>query len=236
VGDVVVLQNFGAPELRADGRSVSLTGVAAPGQPPIRVRWAGTQTPLRQFASGAYGRIVGTRETLLQEAVRDMDLHGLPDPIKKLPVLLNESVPGTQATIHGDLNLENALVGPGGFVWLIDFAQTRDGHTLYDFAHLEAEIIAHVIAPQLGSEPQLGSGPQLGSATAGFVAALRRGEYPLLNQMRQVAAKCLFNHTVAREYDLALYVTCLGATKYANLTRTQQHLLYLTAAHLAQSL
>ena len=60
-------------------------------------------------------------------------------------------VSGTQSTIHGDLNLENALVVPGDFIWLIDFAMTRDGHTLFDFAHLEAEIIAQVIAPQLGS-------------------------------------------------------------------------------------
>ena len=72
---------------------------------------------------------------------------GLPDPLYRLPGLLKESISGTQSTIHGDLNLENILVGLGGFVWLIDFASTRDGHTLFDFAHLGAELIAHVTRP-----------------------------------------------------------------------------------------
>ncbi|NJM40467.1 MAG: hypothetical protein HC853_06735 [Anaerolineae bacterium] len=39
IGDVVVLQNFPSAELRVDGKSLSLTGQAAPGQPPLRVRW-----------------------------------------------------------------------------------------------------------------------------------------------------------------------------------------------------
>ena len=156
VGDVVVLEHFpvGGIEMRADGRSLSLRGEAAAGQPPLRARWLDADlAQTRRFANGVFGRIVGTRETLLREWMTDpatTDLHGLPDPISKLPSLLNERVQGTQSTIHGDLNLENGLVGPGGFVWLIDFAETRDGHALYDFAHLEAEIIAHIIAP---SEP-----------------------------------------------------------------------------------
>ena len=225
IGDVVALQHFptSGVELRADGRSLSLKGEAAAGQPPLRLRWLDADlAQTRRFANGAFGRIVGTRETLLREWVtgpETADLHGLPDPIAKLPRLLGERVQGTQSTIHGDLNLENGLVGPGGFVWLIDFAETRDGHALYDFAHLEAEIIAHVIAP---SEPDAGR----------FVAQLQAGAYSLLQEMHQMAAKCLFNPSQMREYELALGVTCLGATKYGNLTAHQQHLLFLTAANL----
>ena len=44
------------------------------------------------------------------------------EDLERLPAWLNQTVAGTQSTIHGDLNLENALVGPGGIVWLIDFA------------------------------------------------------------------------------------------------------------------
>ena len=58
------------------------------------------------------------------------------DPSTSVPVMSPRSI------IHGDLNLENVLIGPGGMVWLIDFATTREGHPLMDFAHLEAEIIA----------------------------------------------------------------------------------------------
>ena len=177
-GDLVTLRHISQTELRADGRSLSLRGQPQPGQPPLRLRWLSLANP-----EGAAGRVVATRFTLLHDIVAGMDLFGLPDPLERLPGLLNEMVSGTQSTIHGDLNLENALVGPGDFIWLIDFAMTRDGHTLFDFAHLEAEIIAQVIAPQLGS-------PQ------DYLDLLQReGEssvpqfYALLAALRQIASR-----------------------------------------------
>jgi aminoglycoside phosphotransferase (APT) family kinase protein len=166
--------------------------------------------------------VTATRAALLRDAVAGFDLHGLPEPLARLPALLNESVAGTQSTIHGDLNLENILVGPGGFVWLIDFAQTRDGHPLYDFAHLEAEVIAHVVAAEM--------------SPADYVGVLSGAPHALLSTLHQIAARCLFNPAQPREYDLALYAACLGALKFPNLDRHQRHLLYLTAAHLSQSL
>jgi hypothetical protein len=163
-----------------------------------------------------------------------MERMGLGDPIARLPDLLMKTVSGSQSTIHGDLNLENILVGPGGFVWLIDFAQTRDGHTLFDFAHLGAEIIAHVIAPQVGglqayfellrSDPFGGQNPAPG----------RFGS--LLAGLSEIAGKCLFNPSQPEEFKLALCLACLGALKYHNLDYNQKHLLYLTAAHLSSSL
>lgn len=213
VGDVVEVRGFTVVERRPDGRSLSLAGPARPGQPPWRLRWLSLRPPER----GRTARIVATRETLLREMALGFDRRGLPDPMPRLPALLSESVAGTQSTIHGDLNLENILVGPGGFVWLIDFAETRDGHPLFDFAHLEAQIIAHVLAPQWG-----GAWPP--------------AEEPLRPALRAIALRCLFNPSQPREYDLALCLACLGALKYTNLDAHQKHLLYLTAAHLAQSL
>ena len=229
IGDIVVLQNFPSAELRVDGKSLSLTGQAAPGQPPLRVRWmrqdGGRKSggAASRFASGAFGKVIGTRESLLREGAEGVALQGLPDPLQNLGARLNESVAGTQSTIHGDLNLENGLVGPGGMIWLIDFAETRDGHALYDFAHLEAEILAHVIAPRMTN-------------TSEFVAVLQSESDPLLNQMHQIAAKCLFNPSTMREYWLALYATCLGATKYANMNAHQRQCLYVAAAYIGQKL
>ena len=221
IGDIVMLQNFPSAELRVDGKSLSLTGQAAPGQPPLRVRWSDSQT--WSVNRGAMGKVTGTRESLLREGAAGVDLQGLPDPLLNLNARLNESVAGTQSTIHGDLNLENGLVGPGGLIWLIDFAETRDGHALYDFAHLEAEILAHVIAPRMTN-------------TNEFIATLQNENHPLLNQMHQIAAKCLFNPGTMREYWLALYATCLGATKYANMNAHQRQCLYLAAAYLSKKL
>lgn len=230
VGARVILRGFTHVERRADGESLSLRGEPTPGQPALRVRWLGLSEP-----NGATGRVVATRQTLLRGFVDGFDLFGLPDPLMKLPALLDERVNGTQSTIHGDLNLENILLGPGGigpqgFVWLIDFAQTRDGHPLYDFAHLEAEIIAHVIAPQINTPAEylrLLQDPE--NARSNSIYALR---FPL----HDIASRCLFNPSQPREYDLALFMACLGALKFNNLNVTAKHLLYLTAAYIGQNL
>ncbi len=218
MGDVVTLRRLRVAERRPDGESLSLAGDTVPGHPPLRLRWASLAPP-----EGATARVTATRETLLRAFVKDFDLHGLPDPLLKLPALLNERVIGTQSTIHGDLNVENILVGLGGFLWLIDFAQTRDGHPLYDFAHLEAEIIAHVIAPKLGSP-------------ADILPILNSNSNSLLSTLHSIASRCLFNPSQPREYHLARYMACLGALKYVNLQPFQKHVLYLTAAHGAQTL
>jgi len=216
-GDVITMTNLRIVERRPDGKSLSLQGTLTPGSPSLRVRWQSLKPP-----SGEAARVVATRETLLRDFTADFDRFSLPDPIAKLPALLDERLIATQSTIHGDLNLENILVGPGGFVWLIDFAQTRDGHPLYDFAHLEAGIIAQVIAPQFNSAFEYL--PQLDSL------------HPLRATLHAIAGRCLFNPSQPREYHLALFMACIGALKYVNLNSFQKHVLYLTAAHLSQSL
>lgn len=218
IGDLVTLRDFARVERRPDGRSCGLTGHARPGQSPLRVRWLGPSLDETNT-----GRVVATRHTLLRGFVAGMDLFGLPDPLEGVSAWLAESVAGTQSTIHGDLNLENVLIGPGGLVWLIDFAQTRDGHTLSDFAHLESEIVAHVLALQ-ADDP------------GAYLRRLQAGGYPLLDVVRDMAARCLFDSARPREYQLAQVMACLGALKYENLNPRQKHCLYLTAAHLAQTL
>jgi hypothetical protein len=217
-GDVIRLQNLRPVELRPDGRSLSLSGAPPPGQPPLRVRWLSLAPP-----ANAVGQVVATRAALLADSVSSFALGALPDPLTRLPALLSERVSGTQATIHGDLNLENVLVGPGGFVWLIDFAQTRDGHTLFDFAYLEAALIAQVIAPSMTFHPD------------GY-AQLADGLHPLQSAVRATANRCLFNPDHPREYWLALCLACLGGLKFVNLDHTQKEHLYLTAAVLASRL
>ncbi len=218
VGEVVRLQHLRPVELRPDGESLSLAGVAAPGQPPLRARWLSTTSPV-----GAVARVAATRATLLADMTFDFALLGLPEPLARLPSLLNETISGTQSTIHGDLNLENVLVGPGGFMWLIDFAQTRDGHALFDFAYLEAAIIANVLPPEHPEWPE-------------SYAALAAGEHPLQAAVRGMAERCLFNPARWREYRLALFLACLGALKYTNLDPNQKYRLYLTAAALSEHL
>lgn len=226
-GDLVRVARFAEPEVRPDGRSLSLAGLAQPGEPPLRLRWLSLKPPEPTTA-----RVVATRAAVLREAVAGLDLLGLPDPLPRLPEWLAETVAGSQSVIHGDLNLENALVGPGGFVWLIDFARTRDGHPLFDFAHLTAEVIAHVIAPQVSAPREylaLWQSARPPAAPAGRLA-------PLLGALWQLADRCLANAAQPREFHLALTLACLGALKHATLDTHRHHLLYLTAAAVAETL
>lgn len=224
-GALVRLSHFPQTELRADGQSLSLQGATRPGQAPLRVRWLSAARP-----DGALGRVAATRLDLLRGFTAGCDLGGLPDPLLRLPALLEETIAGSQSTVHGDLNLENVLIGPGGMLWLIDFARTRDGHTLFDFAHLRAELVAHVLAPQI---PTGAAYLELLQNPAGSPHA-RCGA--LLNTVDELAARCLLNPARPDEYRRAAVLASLGALKYANMDAHARCLLYLTAAHLCLSL
>lgn len=227
--ELVTLANFPHIEKRLDGRSLSLAGLSTPGSPTPRVRWLSLAQP-----NGATGKVVATRWSLLQQCVQNMERFGLPDPLPLLPKIMQESLMGAQSTIHGDLNLENILVGPGGFVWLIDFAMTREGHTLFDFAHLSADLIAHVISSKISLSAYLEVLPQVFVGTSKPEALATPVD--LLATMLQIARRCLFDPAQPREFHLALYLSCLGALKFINLNSTQKQYLYLTAAYLSKLL
>jgi hypothetical protein len=212
-------------ERRAGGRSLALSGLPYGSQPALRLRWLGPQIGRR-----AVGQVVSDRRIRLRELTAGLTLEGLPDPLERLESLLEERVRGSRAVLHGDLNLENALVGPGGMLWLIDFAQTREGHTLYDFAHLEAELIAHVVAEQKPSPVDYLA------LLAGSPPAVLAPQAELLQAVYAIAARCLFDPADDREYQLARWAACLGALKFANLEVEARQLLYLSAAYIGREL
>jgi len=228
IGDVITLSAFPLVEQRPDGVSYSLTGSPIAGQPPLRIRVNSLEQP-RLKRQQAW-RIAGTRDTLLRSFVSGLDLLGMPEPLDKLAVIEHRSIQGTQSIIHGDLNLENVLAGPGAFVWLIDFASTREGHTLFDFARLETELITQIAAPAIpDAQAYLAMQQQLDQDGADMT-----GAGLLIHTTRTLAWRCLFNPLQRNEYWMALYMTTLGSLKFTNLTSHQRHLLYLTAAHVAQ--
>jgi hypothetical protein len=218
-GAKIPLRKFTLADLRSDGKSISLRGQIQPGHPPLRITWLSREKP----AVGTLAEVVADRWAVLEEVTRGFDRCGLPDPLAFLPQALQTQVNGTQSIIHGDLNLENILVGPGGMLWLIDFASTQEGHTLADFAHLGAELIAHVLIRQV-EDPQE------------FLRRLAEHQFPLLNSLDKIAAECMFNPAYTKEFQLALYMSCIGGLKYINLDASAKQLLYLTAAYLSQQI
>ena len=136
VGELVTLRNFTQRE-RARMAPACLCWVSRPpgSRRCVCAGWAWLSP------TGRLGGWLPPAAACWQDCSRRFRRYGLPDPSGALTCpCWRASIAGTHSTIHGDLNLENVLVGPGEFVWLIDFAQTRDGHPLFDFAHLEAEL------------------------------------------------------------------------------------------------
>ena len=120
-------------------------------------------------------------------------------------------------------NVDVLIVGAGPAGLFLATALTRDGHALFDFAYLEACLIAQVISPATPDDRQ-------------FLVQLERDDDPLRVAMHTIARRCLFNPDRLREYQLALTVACLGALKFYNLDPVQKQRLYLTAAYLSQTL
>jgi hypothetical protein len=217
-GDILRLGRFQRLKPRLDGKSWSLVGEAAPGKPALRLRWLSAKPP----ESGALAKVVASRVDLLRGWTASFERFGLPDPLQHLERWLATTIQGTRSTIHGDLNLENILIGPGELVWLIDFAQTREGHPMFDFAHLGGEIVAHILAERCGS----------GEA---YLERLAAGD-ELLQTVQEIASRCMFDPQQVDEYRLPLILACLGALKFNNLSPLARHCLYLTAAFEAEKI
>jgi hypothetical protein len=117
---------------------------------------------------------------------------------------------------------------------------------MFDFSHLEAEIISHVIAPQVSTSEYLELLKTQSHTTQGRdnkaspemntdleqLTPKSRSLLTLIETAREFAVKCLSNPSRPLEYYLALTISCLGALKYRNLDAHQKHMLYLTAASL----
>lgn len=113
-------------------------------------------------------RVWKTRYDALMNAVglldAPFDIHGktivigsahndkLPNPIIAYEDLLYRHINGSTSKIHGDLHLGNILVGPGDNPFLVDFAHSRDGHTLFDWVTLEISVLCEFVIKQAGED------------------------------------------------------------------------------------
>lgn len=216
-GDILHLTHFRLKSVNPRLGKFSLVGEAKDGHAPIRVSYYGPELPAK-----ITGVVDYTRQTFLKERTAGFDRLGLPDPLDRLSEVMGATMTSTRSVIHGDLNLENILVGPGSTLWLIDFAETREGHTLFDIAHLYVEVVAHILSQQ-AETPQA------------YVEGLKYG-YPLLDVLADLARRYSFFNEEDLELTLAAFISCLGAQKYRNLDEKARYYLYLTAAYLAANI
>ena len=172
----------------------------------------------------------------------------LPNPLSLLSQVLEQHVLGTSSVIHGDLNLGNILVGPGNFAWLIDFAWTRRGHTLLDFAWLEVHLVTHILAERFG-EPGPRSDPtvllpvldwlETGDLERPFPFEHRSQQKAatMLAAVRRIVRQCLFSQKHPQEHRWPLALCYLSALRFrfpdeVNGRSLSKQLALVAAAHL----
>lgn len=241
-GQSVCLQGFQVAEIRPGRQHVTLTA-NPPGEAsaPLRLRLetenAASYRPGTRLDT-LNAVVTATRQTLLAQAARralptfepeatHLNLSGrtYPNPLIGLPEMLNEVIEARVSTIHGDLNLENILVDEAtGFAWLIDFAETRSGPTLFDLQRLEGQIITKLLPPAVA---QAGLGPEV---MAGLFDSLHadpprpaaphralQEPYTVLVNLRRLARQHLMDDRDWDEYYLGLVFTLLGTLKFRGL-------------------
>jgi len=194
------------------------------------------------------GRVWETRAAALMAAAQalepDFDLQAdtipgigkperLPNPILAHDDLLDRYVDGTLSKIHGDLHLGNILVGPNGSAFLIDFAQTRNGHTLFDWASLEVSLLTDVVMPVIGDDWYSVR------LVLRYIASLQKDlpdTVPVLNEVmqhvlavREIARECLARDGSWSEYYVALAMCALRAYTWDTLSLGARRLMFCLA-------
>ncbi|MEM7132020.1 MAG: tetratricopeptide repeat protein [Chloroflexota bacterium] len=199
---------------------------------------------LRDAARGAMPTYAAEKESFSLDitSVRTQ-LHGVTvdqlshlqmrNPLHQLDTLLDRVVEARFSTVHGDLNLNNVLIdAQTGFAWLIDFADTTVGPTLFDLQRLEVQLFIKLLPPQFNSVTPSGddTGQYGAASTALLLTALHADPpaaespiadheelYTLLVGIRRLARQYLMDDLDWDEYYLGLMVALVGALKFDEL-------------------
>lgn len=199
------------------------------------------------------GRVVRTRSDLLIRSVQGLEPHfdlsqeyipsrseiipDLPNPLVHLNALLERQISGYLSTIHGDLHLGNILVGPYGDAWLIDFAWAREGHTLFDWAMLEASLLVEFVSRY--------AAPGWDGAweVTELLHSINQGEDRVLTEqspvasaltviitIRDIVKECLGTQNRWEEYHIALALLALRLMEWQSESLDSRRLAFLVAA------
>ena len=259
-GEIVALQGFAVQKVDMGSHVLHLAAGVQPeamhrsGKVEVRgIDLSNTAHFRGEVVEQIWGRVVRTREDLLLRAVHRLEpyfdlrsatipslsptIGDLPNPLALVDRMLERQVRGYLSTIHGDLHLGNILIGPRGDAWLIDFAWTRDGHTLFDWALLEISLLVEMVSPRA---PRGWEGAW---ETIGRLAAIDRGETSVRNaahpaarglgvvaDVREIVAQCLGEVGRWSEYYMALAFLALRAMTWRAEHIDGRRLAFLVAA------
>jgi len=244
-GQPIRLQGFCVSEVRPDRCEVTLTVAPPPGEaaPPLRLRLETDDATAYQPGDQLETHdaiVTATRNTLLAEIISltvpafepdavylNLGGHTYPNPLLGISSLMNRTIEGKESVIHGDLNLQNILVDHDtGFAWLIDFAETRRGPTLFDLQRLEGQVITKLLAStaaEAGLEPAIMPSlleslhndlPQPILRLDRRAQAALQEIYTVLITIRHLARQYLMDDQDWDEYYLGLIISLLGTLKF----------------------
>lgn len=252
-GQTVAIENFTVQKVLRDRKKLQLSSgrntEAATRAYKIEVRDVDfTQTTYYrgEIVGRLVGRVFKTRDELLRMAASALqprfDIHAefipgiardnLPNPLRNYDTLLDYYLNGSLSKIHGDLHLGNMVVGPGNSPFLIDFAHTREGHTLSDWAMLEVSLLNEVVMPEAGSDWDAAY------RVLGHIAALNSGKpapaddavavaMKAVASVREIARKCLHERDKWVEYYVPLAFCALRGMTWETMPLGSRRLMLL---------
>ncbi len=258
-GDVVAVNNFTVYKVYPERGAIQLavgSGSDAAHAYKIEVRNLNFEQDT-YYRGEVIDQIIGTvwqtRNQQLMHAVRALEpdfnheadkipfstrvgIEKLPNPLKVYEELLDSYVNGSLSTIHGDLHLGNIMIGPNNSAFLIDFAHSRDGHTIFDWCSLEISLLRDVIMPVAGSTWDDAR------EVLEHIVPLNRGEIPdneeasiafalsSVAQVRKIVEECLYREGQWSEYYVALALCCLRAMTWENMPIGARRLMFMVAS------
>jgi len=164
------------------------------------------------------------------------DQRALPNPIFAHEALLQYYISGSTSKIHGDLHLGNILLGPGDSAFLIDFAQSREGHTLFDWATLEISLLSEVVMPAAGDTWAAAA------LVLNYIAALNARTAPPdldpavseaiapVSAVRDIVQELLAIEDNWAEYYIALALCALRAVTWETMPLGARRLMFIVSA------
>jgi hypothetical protein len=258
LGDTLVLVGFSIARIDRERNSIQLTiGSGIEGaRRAHRVEIRGIDLRqnthyLGEMIDQISGRIYATRSELLLGMIRNLTPdfdptaptlpalpphERLPNPLHHYDALLDATVYGSLSRIHGDLHLGNILMGPNSTGFLIDFAQARVGHTLFDWATMEISLLNDLVMKTVGES--WADARRVIQRLAAFDGSLAHAPDPALDDalsplesLREIILLTLSNPNDWSEYWVALTFCALRAVHWETMPLGSRRLMLLLAAY-----
>jgi hypothetical protein len=251
-GDMVVVENFTIQRVDRENNLLKLAvGYGSEADKRAYKIEVKGLNPSKSYYRGEtverlFGKVWKTRHDILVDAARalepDFDLNAhwislvrnrIPNPLLAYEDLLDRHVNGSLSKIHGDLHLGNILVGPNNSIWLIDFAHTRDGHTLFDWASLEISLLGDAVMGVAGDEWSAARkiASQLAALNTAMATSSTGGErlaaMASIVTIREIVRECLAETNNWYEYYVALTLCSLRAITWPLMPLGGRRLMFL---------